>query len=317
MPRWLWILLGLGVAVVGFATAFAVGLGLGYALRGGDFAGGGSVAVIRIEGEIQSGDGDDSLFTTGVGAYSERIIDQLERAGKNPSVRAIVLRVDSPGGAVTPSDEIRNAILNVKSEHQKPVVVSMGGLAASGGYYIAAPADHIVANPTTLTGSIGVIMVVPEIQDLLGKVGVRTYVFSSGPHKDDSSGLRPLSESDEQIFQSLVDDSYNRFVTVVAEGRGLPPERVRELADGRIYSGTQAKDAGLIDSFGDLPEAVQEAGRLADIEGEPSVIEYEESGSLGALLGSVLRPPAVDLTLDNVLGIDRSAVLHYRYLPVP
>lgn len=316
MPRWLWILLGLGVAVVGIATVFAVGLGLGYALRGGDFAGGGSVAVIRVEGEIQSGDGDDSLFTAGTGAYSERIIDQLERAGKNPAVRAIVLRVDSPGGAVTPSDEIRNAILKVKNDHKKPVVVSMGGLAASGGYYIAAPADHIVANPTTLTGSIGVIMVIPEVQDLLDKVGVKTYVFSSGPHKDDSSGLRPLSESDEQIFQSLIEDSYNRFVTVVAEGRKLPPERVRELADGRIYSGTQAKDAGLVDSFGDLPEAVKEAGRLAGIEGEPSVIEYEEPGSLGAILSSAIHPTKVDLTLDGILGIDRSAVLHYRYLAI-
>lgn len=322
MPRWLAILLGLAVAFVLLVGAFGTGFGIGYAISGGRGGGGGGfggdeVALIRIEGTIQSGEGSENPFGGETGAYSERITKQLKRAQNDGSIRAVVLRVDSPGGGVTPSDEIRNEILRTRNDHNKPVVISMGSLAASGGYYISAPANHIVANPTSLTGSIGVIMMIPEVQDLLGKVGVKTYVFKSGEHKDDSSGLRPLTAADQAIFQALVQESYDRFVQVIVEGRGLPADRVREIADGRIYTGQQAKAIGLVDEFGDLPEAVAKAGQLAGIKGKPRVVEYKTSGSLSALLSSYLRPPTAGLTLDSVLGIDRTARLEYRYIPVP
>lgn len=320
MPRWLGILLAVAVAFVVLVGTFGAGFGIGYAIRGGGGdggLGGGQVALIRIEGAIQSGEGSDSPFGSVTGAYSERIIKELKRAQNDGSIKAIVLRVDSPGGGVTPSDEIRNEILRTRNDHKKPVVISMGSLAASGGYYISAPANYIVANPTTLTGSIGVIMMIPEVQDLLGKVGVKTYVFKSGEHKDDSSGLRPLTESDQAIFQALIQESYDRFVGIVAEGRGLPPDQVRQIADGRIYTGAQAKSLGLVDEFGDLPEAVAKAGQLGGIKGQPRVVEYKTAGSLSALLSGYLRPPTSGLTLDSLLGIDRTARLEYRYVPVP
>ncbi|HEX2173239.1 MAG TPA: signal peptide peptidase SppA [Dehalococcoidia bacterium] len=318
MPRWLWILLGAAVAFVLLVGTFGAGIGIGYLLRGGGgLGGGGQVALIRVEGAIQSGEGDDNPFAATTGAYSERITKQLRRAQQDFSIKAVVLRVDSPGGGVTPSDEIRNEILRTRNEHGKPVIVSMGSLAASGGYYVSAPANWVIANPTTLTGSIGVIMMIPELQGLLDKVGVRTYVFKSGEHKDDSSGLVPLTASDQAIFEGLIRDSYDRFVQVVAEGRGLPADRVRELADGRVYTGEQAKAAGLVDEFGDLPEAVAKAGELGGLRGKPTVVEYNDAVSLSALLSGYLRPPAANLTLDGVLGIDRTARLEYRYLPVP
>ena len=316
MPRWLWIVLGLFVVFFLLIGSFGAGVGIGYAIRGGGLnLGGGTVALIRVEGPIQSGDPPDSLFVANEGAYSERITKQLRQAQRDSAVKAVVLRVDSPGGGATPSDEIRNEILRTRDEYGKPVVVSMGSLAASGGYYVSAPADYVIANPTTLTGSIGVIMVIPEVQELLGKVGVRTYVFKSGEHKDDSTGLEALDESGQAIFRGLIESTYDRFVTVVAEGRGLPVERVREIADGRIYTGEQAKAIGLIDDFGDLPEAIEKAGELGEIRGKPRVVEYRDSGSLSALLSSAFRPSLPDLTLDHILGLDHSPRLEYRYVP--
>ena len=163
-------------------------------------------------------------------------------------------------------------------------------------------------------------MVIPEVQELLGKVGVKTYVFKSGAHKDDSTGLRPLDDSDQAIFRGLIESSYDRFVKVVADGRELPVDRVREIADGRTYTGEQAKAIGLVDEFGDLPEAIEQAGRLGKIRGKPRVVENKETGSLSALLSSYLRPPLAPLaglTLDHALGLDRAARLEYRYLPAP
>lgn len=280
MPRWVQVVLGLLLLSLVAGAACGVGFVAGAGLTGGGLSlGRQGVALIRVVGTIQGGEGE-GLFAQ-EGAYSGRITSNLRRAQRDPLVRAVVLRVDSPGGGVTASDEIRNEVLRTRTDHGKPVVVSMGSLAASGGYYVSAPADRILANPTSITGSIGVITVVPNMQELLEKVGVSVEVLTTGSHKDATSGLRPLTGEDRSILQGVIDDAFDRFVQVVAEGRHMDPSQVRELADGRIFSGRQAKEAGLVDEFGDLPEALQTAAALAGISGKPRVVEYGRGFGLG------------------------------------
>ncbi len=258
------------------AVSCSFGTYLGSASSGGTLPGlgGDAIAVIYVEGAIQGGEGG-GLFSSD-GAYSDKIIRWIGRAQQDPSVRAVVLRVDSPGGGVTASDEVYNAL--VKLQAVKPIVASFGSLAASGGYYISAPVNTIFANETSLTGSIGVITVVPNAQGLMEKLGVEVYTITSGDHKDDTSGLKPLSDSARGILQSIVDESYQRFVTIVSEGRGISEAAVRELGDGRIYTGRQALEAGLVDELGDLPEAIDAAAALGNVQGEPRVIRYRSGG---------------------------------------
>lgn len=299
------------VLVVGVSCATGMAMA---GLAGGSgslpVAGRDAVAVVYVEGAIQSGDGG-GVFSS-EGAHSDRIIQYLRQAGDDRSVRAVVLRVDSPGGGVTASDEIHNAV--VKLKETKPVVASFGSLAASGGYYISAPATKIVSNDTSLTGSIGVITVVPNVKELLEKLGVEMLVLTSGPHKDETSGLRPLTEEDRAILQGIVDESYRRFVTVVASGRGMPEEQVRRLADGRVYTGRQARAAGLVDQAGDLPEAIDLAAQLGGIKGTPRVVRYRGGGGLlsggpSNLLGLL---PLTGLTAPS--GGQAPFSLQYRYL---
>ncbi len=201
---------------------------------------------------------------------SESIIDQIDRFKEDTSVKAIVLRVDSPGGGVSPSQEIFDEVKAAAAV--KPVVVSMGSVAASGGYYVAAPAQRILANPGTITGSIGVIMQFTNIEELLGKVGLKSQVVKSGSHKDIGSPVRPMSAEDRAILQSLIDDVYEQFVQAVAESRNMDPEKVRRLADGRIFTGRQALEAGLVDELGGYRDAIRVAAELAGIEGKPKVV---------------------------------------------
>lgn len=289
--------LGLIVLVV-FVAAVSCSFGafMGAAASRGTLPGlgGDAVAVVYVEGAIQSGEGG-GLFSSG-GAYSDQIIRWLRRAQQDSSVKAVVLRVDSPGGAVTASDELHNAL--VKLKEVKPVVASFGGLAASGGYYISAPANRILANETSITGSIGVVTLIPNVQGLMEKLGIQTYVLTSGAHKDDTSGLRPLTEEGRAILQGVIDESYQRFVSVVSRGRGLSETKVRELADGRIYTGRQAKEAGLVDELGDLPEAIAAAAELGGVRGEPRVIRYRSGGffsGAGAMLHQWLGLPSLPI----------------------
>jgi len=213
------------------------------------------VAVIEVEGVIAS-----------ARDLNERLIAFRD----DPSVKAIVLRINSPGGGVGPSQEIHEEV--GKTVRIKPVVVSMGSVAASGGYYIAAPAQRILANPGTITGSIGVIMEFTNIQELLGKIGLQNAVVKSGEHKDIGSPTRPMSERDRQILQELIDDVHQQFMTAIAEGRKMDMNKVRALADGRIFSGNQALKLGLVDELGNLQDAIRVAGKLGGIEGEPAVV---------------------------------------------
>jgi protease-4 len=252
------ILRGLGILFVVILVIF-VGVFFFAYITGGDakvlsmFSGDG-VAVLQIDGAI-----DDSQAT----------LTELKRFKEMPWVKAIVVRIDSPGGAVAPTQEIFEEIQ--RSKKQKPFIASMGGMATSGGYYIAAACDRIVANPGTLTGSIGVIMQLNNIEELMKKVGVKGYNVKSGANKDLGSPFQALSAEGKEILQSLVDNVHGQFVAAVAKGRGMDEAQVRKLADGRVYSGAQAKELGLIDQFGTLEDAIDLAARRVGIEGQPAV----------------------------------------------
>jgi protease IV len=248
----------IGFLILGGLFVFFLVLALSIAsLTGppGNFPIGEKIAVVEV---------------TGVIATSSKTIEQLQDFRDNDTVKAIVLRVDSPGGGVGPSQEIHDVVQQVSSI--KPVVVSMGSAAASGGYYISAPADLIVANPGTITGSIGVIMEFTNIQDLFEKIGLRSQVVKSGQHKDIGSPVRPMTAEDRQILQALIDDVHSQFIEAVAEGRELDPDVVRNLADGRIFTGRQARELGLVDDLGGLQEAIRKAAEMVGIEGEPTIV---------------------------------------------
>jgi protease-4 len=239
-----------GVTALIFFLSFAAVLGL---LTVGEppgvVLGGNRVAVIDVEGVIVDAD---------------RVVRELEAEAEDPSVRAIVVRIQSPGGVVAPTQEIYDAILKAR-ERGKPVVASMGSVAASGGYYLAAAADKIVANPGTLTGSIGVLMQLVEVEGLLKKVGVRYEVIKAGRFKDVGSLGRPMTDEERAVLQALLDDMYEQFVTAVVSGRRLERARVLDLADGRVYSGRRAQELGLVDTLGGLEEAIQVAGQLGGV----------------------------------------------------
>jgi protease IV len=231
------------------------------------------VAVIRIEGVILD---------------AQQTVGELKHFGESSAIKAIVLRIDSPGGGVVPSQEIYEAVKRVRMTQNKTVVASMGTVAASGGYYIAAATEHILANPGTLTGSIGVIMELANVEGLLKKIGVESVVVKSGRYKDIGSPFRKMGQEDRQILQTVMEDVHRQFIEAVAEGRSLDVREVRRFADGRIFTGRQAKDAKLIDGLGDLAEAVKVAAELAGIEGEPKVVEPKRRFSFREWLDSRL-----------------------------
>lgn len=269
------------VSVSIIATLVAVLIGTGRNTGGKRPAAFGSkVAVVYLTGTITST--QESSLLGEVSSTDQTMLD-LERAEKDNSLKAVVIRIDSPGGSASASHELYEQILRVKRSGKK-VVASFGDVAASGGYYAAVAADKIVAVPSTITGSIGVISTVPNLQELYRKIGYREYVFKSGAHKDMLSPSRPLTPEEEKIMQGIIDETYNQFVSVVARGRGLPPDRVRQLADGRIYTGSQAKELGLVDELGGKKEAISLAAKLAGIKGEPQVVEYRRAPGLLSLL---------------------------------
>jgi protease-4 len=221
---------------------------------------GARVGLVEAKGAI--GEGQNGMDT-------EKVIKLLKKYEKDDDVKAVVMRVDSPGGAVAPSQEVHDAVVRLKAK--KKVVVSMGNLAASGGYYISAGADRIFAEPGTLTGSIGVIFMHFNVRGLLELAKVDETTFKSGKYKDVLSPFRPVSDADREEIQSLSDDVYGQFVKAVAEGRGMPEAKVRELAEGRVYTGRRAKELKLVDELGGLDDAIASAWQLAGQSGEPRV----------------------------------------------
>jgi protease-4 len=251
---------------------------------------GGKVALVRVEGPIME---------------AKSIIDEIDGYVKDDSIKALVLRVNSPGGGVVPSQEIYDEVKRAAAK--KKVVVSMGSLAASGGYYISAPASKIVANPGTITGSIGVIMEVPNVKVLLDKIGVKTEVIKSGKHKDLASPFRAMGEEERAILQGVMDDVHAQFIAAVSEGRKMPVDKVREIADGRVFSGRQAIKAGLVDELGDLEYAIKAAAKMVGIKGEPEVITKKEKNHILDLLSGRIQ--------ESVSKILPSPELKYMYAP--
>ncbi len=207
-----------------------------------------------------------------------RVKEELDKAASDRRIKAIVLRINSPGGTVSASDMIHHEIVAFKKEHNLPVVACLMGLAASGGYYVAQAADAIVAHPTGITGSIGVVAMKLNVKGLMEKVGVDSDVVKSGEWKDFWSPFRPASPQEKRMMQEIIEDFYRRFLTVVARGRGLPHGQVKTLADGRIYTAEQAKDLGLVDRLGYLDDAIELAKAKAGIE-EARVVVYHRPGS--------------------------------------
>lgn len=255
------VLMVLATAAILGAIFFGV-LMLTYTLTGNKAAslsvvGSDRVALVKIEGVL---------------LLSDTIVDELQSYAEDSSIKAIVIRIDSPGGGVVPSQEIYNAVKNIKKDGKK-VIVSMGSVAASGGYYIAAAADKIVANPGTLTGSIGVKMEFANLEKLLEKIGVRGMVVKAGEYKDIASPYREMTKEETKLLQDVIDDVHNQFIKAVAEGRGLTETEVRTIADGRIFTGQQALGLKLVDQLGDLKDSIDVAGGLVGIKGKPTIVE--------------------------------------------
>jgi len=222
---------------------------------------GARLGIVEAKGTI----GD----TAPAGVDSDKLVKLLKKYEKDDDIKAIVMRVDSPGGSVAPSQEIHDAIKRINAK--KKVVVSMGALAASGGYYISAPADRIYAEPGTLTGSIGVIFMHFNVRGLLDWAKIEETTLKTGKYKDTLSPFRPIHDTDREEIQGISDDVYSQFVQAVAQGRHLPEARVREIAEGRIYTGKRAKELKLVDELGGFDDAVAAAWELAGQSGEPKV----------------------------------------------
>ncbi len=261
MKKVLLIFLGLLVLLIVFSLFFAL------LQKNIPFIESKKVALIRIEGMIMD---------------SKDTVEEIKEYAHDPFIRAIVLRIDSPGGAVVPAQEIYKEIRN--AVQKKNVIVSMGSVAASGGYYIASPATKIIANPGTLTGSIGVIMEIPNMGGLMDKLGIKTEVVKSGRHKDMASVFRGVGPEERVILQEVLDNVHEQFITAVAEGRTMLYDDVKKIADGRVFTGEQALKVGLIDELGSLEDAVRVAAQLSGIEGEPVVVSKKHRFSLMNLL---------------------------------
>jgi protease-4 len=249
--------------------------------------GGAKVGVVEIEGIIVDG---------------TAAVRELREHAENPSIKAVVLRVNSPGGVVAPTQEIFAAIQRARKAG-KPVVATLGAVAASGGYYIATAADRIYANPGTLTGSIGVVMQMANIEGLLKKVGVEYVVVKAGSYKDVGNFARTMSPEERKMLQALLDDVYSQFVGAVAEGRGLERSEVLAFAEGRIYSGQQAVALKMVDEMGGFEDAVEAAGKLANITGRPKLVYPRKRFSFKDLLENRLGLPGAGPLLPALSGI--------------
>jgi protease-4 len=282
------IALGVGAAVL---VLFVATIWLLIAVSDDGLPGGAKVAVVEVEGII----GADS----GRGLDTDGIIRVLGEYRDDPAVRAVVLRINSPGGVVAPTQEIFNAVRRLR-EAKKPVVASLGSVAASGGYYVAVAADRIYASPGTLTGSIGVVMQLANLEGLLKKVGVEYVVVKAGAYKDVGNIARPMTPEERRILQALLDDVYDQFVTAVAEGRGLDPQVVRGFAEGRIYSGRQAQGLKMVDELGGLEEAIEAAAKMAGLPAKPRVIYPRRRFSLRGLLSNEMGLGPVSRVLPSL-----------------
>jgi len=237
----------------------------------------------------------------GVITESRETLQLLKRFREDEAIRAIVLRIDSPGGVIGPAQEIYREVR--KTVEKKAVVASMGAIAASGGYYVASAADGIMANPGTITGSIGVIITYTNFRELLDRIGLQPVVIKSGPYKDAGSPTRSMSAAEKDLLQHFVDQTHRQFVRAIAEGRGMPLKDVEKIADGRIFTGEEAQTLGFVDRMGNLEDAVQWAGRLAGITGPISTVyKRKEKFSLLRYLTETVLSGLKERSLSNALS---------------
>jgi protease IV len=272
------VLIGLGViaGLLVFFFSLLVFLG-GRESRTGRFSFGDKIAIVEIKGVISD---------------SADVLEEIRGYGKDDSIKAIILRIDSPGGGVAPSQEIYREI--VKLKQKKKVLTSMGSVAASGGYYIACASDYIVANPGSLTGSIGVIMEFTNLEELLKKIGVKGIVLKGGEHKDIGSPFREITPEERKIMQDVINNVHDQFIRAVAEGRKMDKSKVIPVADGRVLTGEQAKQSGLIDQMGNLEDTIDVAAKMANIDGRPTVIYPKKKIGLWELLAREMTSKVMD-----------------------
>jgi len=276
------------------------------------------VLLLDLSGVIGSQDKDGLVPQPNMLATFK---EELTRAVKDEKIKALVVRVNSPGGTVTASDILHHELKTFKAAKKIPVVVSMMDVAASGGYYLAMAGDAILVHPSTVTGSIGVIMLTVNARGLLEKVGVEANAITSGPRKDMGSPFRVMTPEEKEIFQGVIDSFYQRFLSVVQEGRpNLSPDQIKRLADGRIYSGEQAKAAGLVDDIGYLDEAIELAKRKAGLS-EARVVTYRRPGEYQNNIYSraLMGPGAGWSSLVNIdlLSMVRGGTPQFMYLWMP
>jgi len=278
------------VIYVGVAALFLVMASSRRGGEGGQALFGPRVAIVELEGMI---------------AEVDDLVREVKSHRENPQVKAVVIRINSPGGVVAPTQELHQALMKVR-EAGKPVVASLGSVAASGGYYTAVAADRIFANPGTLTGSIGVIMQMANVENLFKKVGVEYVVVKAGQFKDLGNLSRPMTPEERRVLQTLLDDVHAQFIDAVAKGRKLDRAEVVKFADGRVFSGVQARDLKMVDSLGSLDDAVNEAARLAGMSLPPAVIRPSKRFSVFDLLRSQIGLPAGGLGLTASLPTFRT-----------
>jgi len=280
------VLIGLGVIaallIFFFILLFLIGRYSGG--KTGRFAFGDKIAIVEVKGMITQSSG---------------VIEELQQYLADDGVKAIILRVDSPGGGVGPSQEIYREIMRIKSNSKRKVVTSMGSVAASGGYYIASASDLIVANPGTITGSIGVIMQFSNFEELLKKIGVKGVVLKSGEHKDIGSPFREMTPEEKRIMQEVLDNVHQQFIQAVADGRKLDRSKVAQIADGRILTGEQAKSLGLVDQLGNLQDTIDITAKLAGIVGKPSILYPKKRISIWDLLIRDMASAVIDVLTEK------------------
>lgn len=258
---------------------------------------GGRIALIEIEGII---------------ADDEEVLDQIRRFRRDESVRGFVVAINSPGGIVGPAQSIYREIRRLREEDDRPVIASISGVGASGGYYVALAADSIFALPGSMTGSIGVIMEFPDASELMDKVGVQMQVVKSAEHKDIGSPFRTITPADRAVLDSLVTDVYRQFVEVVAAERGLDSATLRRVADGRVLSGRQALESGLIDRIGNVHDAIASAGATAGLGEDPDVAKPPEDSF--RVLDLILGRAASRVVGDLIRPLDRAGTPSIRYV---
>ena len=272
-----------GLILIGFMGMAMIAAALSGG-GGGLALGGEQIGLVQISGMITGGGSGASLF--GLTAGCDEVAGELKRAAQNSDIKAVILRIDSPGGSAAAAQEIYSAVNKYRDDTHKPVIASLGDVGASGAYYVAAAADKIVADPGTVTGSIGVIMEGYEAADLMKKYGVTANTIRSGQYKDTMSPFRHMRPDERQYLQQVIDDVLDQFITDVAAGRKMKKEEVRKLADGRIFTGRQAKQNKLVDDLGGLSKAVEMARKAAGLSPQARLVPLRVRRPLEELFGA-------------------------------